>query len=53
MKSAQVCACAGFFCRGNKREARSEKREARSKKQETRIKSIENRGRNGESYRDL
>ena len=48
MKTAQVCACAGFFG-----EEISEKREARSKKQETRIKSIENRGRNGESYRDL
>jgi len=34
MKTAQVCACAGFICRGKKREARSKKQEARSKKQE-------------------
>ena len=44
MKTAQVCACAVFFCRGKKREARNEKQEARNKKQEARIKSIENRG---------
>ena len=36
MKTAQVCACAGFFGEeiSEKQEARSEKQEARNKKQE-------------------